>query len=78
MNAYLLTFKDEEPDCAYPVVISDDYDGVPHGETVPFAVGSNQTIVTEDDGYYWWNWCSGYCKGAGDYDRGARPQEWSH
>lgn len=28
------------------VEIPDDYDGDPYGDTVPFSVGSNQTIET--------------------------------
>lgn len=31
------------------VEIPDDYDGDPYGDTVPFSVGSNQTIVTISD-----------------------------
>lgn len=31
------------------VEIPDDYDGNPYGDTVPFSVGSNQTIVTIND-----------------------------
>ena len=55
MLAYLASYQNEELVRADPVTISDDYDGNPYGDGVPFAVGSNQVIVTQDDSL--WDRC---------------------
>jgi hypothetical protein len=49
MKAYLATYVDEGIGFADLVEISDSYNGDPYGDDVPVAVGSNQTIVTQDD-----------------------------
>lgn len=53
-------------DCAFPCWVADDYDGDPYGDKCHTTVGSNQRIVTAEDGAIW-DWCLGYCKGAGDF-----------
>lgn len=52
MTAYLVTYGQEDIVDIYPVEIADNHnwsDG-PYADTIPFAVGSNQTIVTEEEG----------------------------
>jgi len=48
LKGYLITYVNElivARDC---IELPDNYDGNPHGNTVPFCVSSNQTIVLED------------------------------
>jgi hypothetical protein len=49
MLALLQTYENEKIVEIEVVEIPDNYDGDPYGETVPFSVGSNQTIVTISD-----------------------------
>ena len=49
MLALLQTYENEKIVEIEVVEIPDDYDGNPYGDTVPFSVGSNQTIVTIND-----------------------------
>lgn len=49
MKAELWTYNNEELYAVNIVEIDDNYDGDPYGDYVPFAVGSNQTIVTDPD-----------------------------
>jgi hypothetical protein len=54
MTAVLRTYQGEDKIADKLVEISDDHnfaDG-PYGDTVPFAVGSNQAILPEDEGFY--------------------------
>ena len=45
MKAVLRTYVGEDAIRDELVEIADDYDGNPYGDKVPFAVGSNQTIL---------------------------------
>jgi len=47
MKAVLRTYLAEDLFIDKDVIINDDYDGDPYGDTVPFAVGSNQIIIVE-------------------------------
>lgn len=49
MLALLQTYQDEKIVEIEVVELPDNYDGNPYGDTVPFSVGSNQTIVTISD-----------------------------
>lgn len=48
MKAKLITYLSEDEIQEDDVEIADDYDGDPYGDKVPFTVGSNQTIRTEE------------------------------
>lgn len=52
MKAVLRTYTHENNDETRfiddNVIIDDNYDGNPYGDTVPFAVGSNQTIIVKE------------------------------
>lgn len=43
-QAYLLTWTNETLTSKESVELPDNYDGDPYGDTVPFCVGSNQTL----------------------------------
>jgi len=53
MKAYLVSYCNEKISDILSVEISDDYDGDCYGDKVPFAVGSNQSIVTKEDEHLW-------------------------
>ena len=48
MKARLVTYYGEEVQEERAVELPDDYDGDPYGDTVPFVVGSNQTLLVEE------------------------------
>lgn len=49
MKAMLITYSGEELLEKRVVELPDDYDGDPYGDTVPFTVGSNQTLIIEEE-----------------------------
>ncbi len=50
MKAYLASYGVEKLVNVMLIEIGDDYDGNPYSsDAIPISVGSNQTIVTEDD-----------------------------
>jgi len=53
MKAYLVTYLVEQIVDVHLVEISDEYDGDCYGDSVPFSVGSNQSIVTKEDEHLW-------------------------
>ncbi len=52
MKAFLINYRKEEIAEVRPVEISDDHDWLsgPYVDTVPFSVGSNETIIPYEDG----------------------------
>lgn len=54
MMAVLRTYQGEDKITDKLVEISDDHNFAngPYVDTVPFAVGSNQAIIPEDEGQY--------------------------
>ncbi len=49
MIAQLVTYNKEKIENIRVVEISDDYDGDPYGDKVPFPVGSNQMIIYDEN-----------------------------
>jgi hypothetical protein len=49
MKAQLWTFGHTRLLRVENIVISDDYDDNPYGDTIDFAVGCNQAIITDPD-----------------------------
>lgn len=60
MKAYLISYRNETIAYIRPVEISDDYDGDCYGDKVPFAVGSNQYIVTKERDEHLWAKCEAH------------------
>jgi hypothetical protein len=66
MKAQLWTYHNERLYAISFVEIDDDYDGDPYGDKVHFAVGSNQTIVTDPADWKNYRQCP-QCGGLGTY-----------
>jgi hypothetical protein len=78
-KAFLITYgRGGIRDCASPCWVDDDYDGDQYGDKCPITVGSNQSVVTRDEKGELWDWCLGYCKGAGDFDAAGSRGYWRH
>jgi hypothetical protein len=78
-KAFLITYgRGGIRDCASPCWVDDDYDGDQYGDKCPITVGSNQSVVTRDEKGALWDWCLGYCKGAGDFDAAGSRGYWRH
>jgi hypothetical protein len=49
MKAYIITYFNEKIISVVPIEISKDYNGDVYSNEISFVIGSNQTIITEDD-----------------------------
>lgn len=49
MNAWLVTYRADTETDRVRVELPEHYDGNPYGDTVPFCVGSNQSLVVMDE-----------------------------